>query len=289
MADKEGNKLAKNYHLDQPQITIGSYVKGAGNYDWGMKKRLSNIFQPDGKTIMLAFDHGYIMGATAGLERLDLSIPPLLEHADCLMGTRGAFRSCLPYDSKKGIALRCSAGSSVLRNDMSLEEIGVDMEDAVRLGADCVAIQTFLGSENECSSIKNLTTSIDAGYRYSMPVLGVVAVGKQMERTAKFYMLATRMLAEFGAQIVKCYYCEGFEEVVAACPVPIVMAGGKKIPEKDALEMVYQAIAHGAAGVDMGRNVFQAENPAVMLKAVDAIVHHGASAVEAFELYCDEK
>lgn len=290
MADKDGNKHAKNFGFDQPAENKSFHVKGMENVDWGMKTRLSQIFDPkSGNTIMLAFDHGYIMGPTQGLERLDLAIPPLMDYADVLMGTRGALRTCIPPDCKKAIALRCSAGSSVLKDDMSHEVIGVDIEDAIRMNATCMAIQSFIGSEGECESINNIVKTIDAGNRYGIPTLGVVAVGKEMERTTKYFSLATRMLAEFGAQIVKVYYCDNFEEVAAACPVPLVIAGGKKIPEAEALEMAYQAISRGAHGVDMGRNVFQADDPKAMIQAIREVVHNGCTGAEAYECYLDIK
>ena len=290
MADKDGNKHAKNFGFDQPAENKSFHVKGMENVDWGMKTRLSQIFDPkSGNTIMLAFDHGYIMGPTQGLERLDLAIPPLMDYADVLMGTRGALRTCIPPDCKKAIALRCSAGSPVLKDDMSHEVIGVDIEDAIRMNATCMAIQSFIGSEGECESINNIVKTIDAGNRYGIPTLGVVAVGKEMERTTKYFSLATRMLAEFGAQIVKVYYCDNFEEVAAACPVPLVIAGGKKIPEAEALEMAYQAISRGAHGVDMGRNVFQADDPKAMIQAIREVVHNGRTGAEAYECYLDIK
>lgn len=290
MADKDGNKHAKNFGFDQPAENKSFHVKGMENVDWGMKTRLSQIFDPkSGNTIMLAFDHGYIMGPTQGLERLDLAIPPLMDYADVLMGTRGALRTCIPPDCKKAIALRCSAGSSVLKDDMSHEVVGVDIEDAIRMNATCMAIQSFIGSEGECESISNIVKTIDAGNRYGIPTLGVVAVGKEMERTTKYFSLATRMLAEFGAQIVKVYYCDNFEEVAADCPVPLVIAGGKKIPEAEALEMAYQAISRGAHGVDMGRNVFQADDPKAMIQAIREVVHNGRTGAEAYECYLDIK
>ena len=290
MADKDGNKHAKNFGFDQPAENKSFHVKGMENVDWGMKTRLSQIFDPkSGNTIMLAFDHGYIMGPTQGLERLDLAIPPLMDYADVLMGTRGALRTCIPPDCKKAIALRCSAGSSVLKDDMSHEVIGVDIEDAIRMNATCMAIQSFIGSEGECESINNIVKTIDAGNRYGIPTLGVVAVGKEMERTTKYFSLATRMLAEFVAQIDKVYYCDNFEEVAAACPVPLVIAGGKKIPEAEALEMAYQAISRGAHGVDMGRNVFQADDPKAMIQAIREVVHNGRTGAEAYECYLDIK
>ncbi len=290
MADKDGMIASKFFYEDVPPVQQGFHVKGAGHLDWGMKDRLSQIFRPDsGKTVMLAFDHGYIMGPTSGLERLDIVVPKLAPEVDVFMATRGAMRSCIPPTFRKGLALRCTAGSSVLDEDMSHEVIGVNVEDAIRMNASCMAVQTFIGAPGEKTSIENLCKTVDAGNRYGIPTLGVVAVGKQMERTTQFFLLATRMLAEFGAHIVKTYYCEDFKQVVAACPVPIVVAGGRKLPEKDALAMTYQAIAEGAAGVDMGRNIFQAGDPVSMTKAIGKIVHEGYSGAQAYEYYCDVK
>ncbi len=290
MVDKIGNILAKDYGLDRPVEQKSFYVKGAEHCDWGMKDRLARIFDPkSGRTVMLAFDHGYIMGPTAGLERLDLAILPLAPYADVLMATRGAIKSCVPPTFNKAIALRCTTDTSVLHEDLSYGHVGVDVEDAIRLNASCIVVQTFVGSKNEVGSFKNLSDMINAGNRYGIPVMGVTAVGKEMERTKRYFQLATRILAELGAQVIKTYYCEGFEEVTAACPVPIVIAGGKKTPEKEALEMAYNAIRDGAAGVDMGRNIFQSENPAAMLQAVRAVVHENASAKEAYDLFLSLK
>ncbi len=290
MVDKIGNILANDYGLDRPVEQKSFYVKGAEHCDWGMKDRLARIFDhKSGRTVMLAFDHGYIMGPTAGLERLDLAIPPLAPYADVLMATRGAIKSCVPPTFNKAIALRCTTDTSVLHEDLSYGHVGVDVEDAIRLNASCIVVQTFVGSKNEVGSFKNLSDMINAGNRYGIPVMGVTAVGKEMERTKRYFQLATRILAELGAQVIKTYYCEGFEEVTAACPVPIVIAGGKKTPEKEALEMAYNAIRDGAAGVDMGRNIFQSENPAAMLQAVRAVVHENASAKEAYDLFLSLK
>ncbi len=285
MADKEGNVIAKDYGIGIKPPAQTFHVKGLGHAEWGMKTRLSHIFAEDGRTIMLAFDHGYIMGSTAGLERLDLAIPPLMEYADCLMATRGALRVCIPPDCRKAIALRCTADTSVLKDDMSHGVIGVGIEDAIRMNASCMAVQCFVGADGELGSLENLVRTVDAGERYGIPVLGVVAVGKEMERTTRYFALATRLLAELGAHMIKTYYCENFEQITAACPVPIVIAGGKKIPELDALKMAYRAISEGAAGVDMGRNVLQAENPVAMLKAIRMVIHENAKPEEAYKAY----
>ena len=137
----------------------------------------------------------------------------------------------------------------------------------------------------EPGSLELLARTADAGTKYGIPTLGVVAVGKDMERTEKFFQLATRVLAENGANVVKSYYCDGFERVAAACPVPIVIAGGKKLPEPEALEMAYKAIQEGAHGVDMGRNIFQSDCPAGMAQAIAKVVHEGYTAAQAFEIY----
>lgn len=290
MADAVGNKVAHDYHLDIPATQEVFHVKGMNNADWGMKDRLSRIFNPkSGNTVMLAFDHGYFMGPTAGLERLDVSIAPLCEMADVLMGTRGALRTCIPPKFNKAVCLRATHDQSVLFEDLSLGNgFATDIEDAIRMNASAIAMQCFVGAKGERDSIENLCRAVDLGNRYSIPVLGVTAVGKEMERTPKYFSLATRILAEQGASFIKTYYCEDFENVVAACPVPIVIAGGKKLPENEALEMAYQAIRRGAHGVDMGRNVFQSEHPVEMMQSIRKVVHEGLTGKEAYDFFLSE-
>ena len=289
MADNIGNKAAHNYHLDVPAAQEGFYVKGAANCDFGMKSRLARIFNPkSGNTVMLAFDHGYIMGPTSGLERIDVAIPPLIPHVDVLMGTRGIFRTCISPAARVARCVRVTYDSTVLYDDMSNGGgIACDMANAIRTGADCVAVQT--GAPGESRSLELLARTVDTATGYGIPTLGVVAVGKDMERTEKFFLLATRVLAENGANIVKSYYCDGFERVAAACPVPIVIAGGKKLPEPDALEMAYKAIRDGAHGVDMGRNIFQSDCPEGMAQAIGKVVHEGYTPAQAFEVYQEIK
>jgi len=287
MADNIGNKAAHDYHLDIAPVQDGFYEKGAAHRDLGMKNRLAKIFQPkSGNTVMLAFDHGYIMGPTAGLERIDLVVPPLAPYVDVLMGTKGVIRSCVSPASPTATCVRVTYDTTVLFDEMSNGGgIACDIENAIRMNADCMAVQTFIGAPGESRSLELLARTADAGTRYGIPTLGVVAVGKQMEHTEKFFQLATRVLAENGANIVKSYYCEGFERVAAACSVPIVIAGGKKLPELEALEMAYRAINEGAHGVDMGRNIFQSDSPEGMAAAVGKVVHEGYTAKQAYEVY----
>lgn len=290
MADLDDIRDGKNFHTDNPQTNTLFALKGCGALDWGMQSRLSRIFSPrTGKTVMLAFDHGYFQGPTTGLERIDVNIAPLFAHTDVLMCTRGILRSVVPPAVGKPVVLRASGANSVL-TELSNEAVAVAMDDAVRLNSCAVAAQVYIGSENEHQSVKNIIQLVDEGMRVGMPVMAVTGVGKDMARDQRYFSLATRIAAEMGAHIIKTYYVdEGFERIAAGCPVPIVIAGGKKLAERDALEMCYRAIDQGASGVDMGRNIFQSDDPVAMIKAVHAVVHDNETAEKAHALYLSEK
>lgn len=284
MPDMDEIKEASQYNTQIAQKTEVFFLKGSNSLGWGMKDRLARIFSPvSGRTVMLAFDHGYIMGPTSGLERMDLTIVPLIEYADCIMCTRGALRTLVPPTAGKPVSLRYSAGSTVLTelND----ECVMDIEEAVRLNASLLAVMVAVGDKFEAITIRNLTRAVDMGTRYGIPTLGVTAVGKDMARDARYLSMASRVCAENGAHVVKTYFCKNFEQVASTCPVPIVLAGGKKLPELDALTMAYQAIDQGASGVDMGRNIFQAGDPIAMIQAVRAVVHDREKPEKAYELY----
>ena len=286
MPDIDSLKESKNYYLEIPQRQEAFFLKGSTSLDWGMQSRLARIFRAEsGRTVMLAIDHGYFQGPTSGLERVDVNILPLAPYADALMLTRGILRSIVPPTYERGVVMRASGGPSILR-ELSNEQLAVDMEDAVRMNVSAVAVQVFIGGEYETQSIHNMTRLVDMGYRYGIPVLGVTAVGKDMVRDARYFRLACRMAAELGANVVKTYYIEeDFETVTASCPVPVVMAGGKKLPELDALTMAYKAVSEGALGVDMGRNIFQSDAPVAMIQAVRKVVHEFMKPEEAYELF----
>lgn len=253
--------------------------------DWGMKNRLGGIITPaTGRCVMLAVDHGYFQGPTTGLERPGETVRPLLPYADSLMLTRGVLRNQIDPATRIPIVLRVSGGTSILKDDLSNEEITVSVEDAIRVNASAMALSIFVGSANEKQTLTSFSKLCDDGLKYGIPVLAVTAVGKEMTRDARYLGLATRIAAELGAQIVKTYYCEGFDKVVHGCPVPVVIAGGKKIPEREALRLAYNAVSAGAVGVDMGRNIFQSQWPVEMIKAVRTIVHDGKTDEEAWEL-----
>ena len=287
---EEDTGSTKQFFEDIEPDHQGSFLRGTAGYDWGMRNRLARIFRPDtGRTVMLAIDHGYFQGPTTGLERVDITVVPIMPHADALMLTRGMLRSTVPATHRGGLVIRASGGPSILK-ELSNERVVLDMDDAVRMNAHGVAVQVFVGGEYETQSIENMTKLVDVGYRFGIPVIGVTAVGKELVRDDRYLGLATRMCAELGAQIVKTYYCDkGFERVTAGCPVPIVMAGGKKLPELDALTMAFRAGEEGAAGVDMGRNIFQSESPVAMMLAVCKVVHEGTTPKDAFDFYCQSK
>jgi len=252
--------------------------------DWGMQNRLSRIIRPkSGHCVMLAVDHGYF-GNVPGQLKCCGDLNPLFEHADALMLTRGMLRSCVSPDSDIPIVLRVSAGASMLK-ELSNEEINVTIEDCIRLNVSAITCSIFVGSEFEKQSLLNLSKLVNWGQEYGIPSLAVTAVGREMVRDYRYLGMASRMAAEMGSTFVKTYYCENFEEVTSICPAPVVIAGGKKIEEKDALQMSKNAIEKGAVGVDMGRNIFQSDSPLGMIKAVRAIVHDNASVDEAFEIY----
>jgi putative autoinducer-2 (AI-2) aldolase len=286
MPDVDSVMESNNYHLDIPACNQPFFLKGCGALDWGMQNRLARVFRPDsGRTVMLAVDHGYFQGSISGLERFDVDIVPLAPYADALMLTRGMLRSTIPADYGHGVVMRASGGPSVLK-ELSNEQLAVDMEDAIRMNVAAMAVQIFVGGEYETQSIYNMTRLVDMGYRYGIPVMGVTAVGAKMSRGARYFRLACRMIAELGANFVKTYYVDDdFETITASCPVPIVMAGGKQLPELDALTMAYNAIDQGAAGVDMGRNIFQSEAPEAMIQAVSRVVHERMKPQDAHDLY----
>lgn len=288
MADLDDLREGSRFGIGiEPNAKAAFHVKGADNLSWGMKDRLTRIFNKEsGRTVMLAFDHGFIMGPTSGVERIDLNIVPLMEYADCLMCSRGILQSNVPATVNKPICLRSDAGTTILTelND----NVCIDVEDAVRMNVSAMAIMLAIGDPlMEAKTIRNLYGIVDKASRFGIPVMGVTAVGKDMARDARYFGLASRVCAENGANIVKTYYCDGFANVVAACPVPIVIAGGKKLPELEALELCYNAINEGAAGVDMGRNVFQSEDPIAMIQAVHAVVHQNLTPTQGFELFND--
>lgn len=259
--------------------------------DWGMTNRFSKIIKPkNGRCVMLAVDHGYFLGPTEKLEVPQRTIEPLLPYVDSIMLTRGVLRTSLSPISDVPIVLRVSGATSIVGDDLSNETITTSLEDAIRLNVSCLALSIFVGSKYEHQTLANLATLVDNGERYGIPILAVTAVGKEMVRDARYLGLACRIAGELGAHVVKTYYCENFEKVIEGCPVPVIIAGGKKLAKEiDVLELTFNAIKDGASGVDMGRNIWQSDHPIAMIKAVRSIVHEGFSLKEAADLLVTEK
>jgi putative autoinducer-2 (AI-2) aldolase len=252
--------------------------------NWGMANRLARIIKPDGRAVMLAVDHGYFLGPTSGLEEPRKTIVPLLPHADSIMLTRGVLRTSVDPKSDRPVVLRVSGGTSILK-ELSNEEITVSIDDCIRLNVSAMALSIFIGSEFEKETLVSLARLVDEGEKYGIPVLAVTAVGKDMARDVRYLGLACRIAAELGAHIVKTYYCDDFEQLIESCPIPVIVAGGKKISEMEALDLTYNSVKRGAVGVDMGRNIFQSDCPVGMIQAVRAIVHENISPKEAYKIY----
>ena len=289
MADLDDIREGNNFGVGIPVKGQNFYIKGHDHVGWGLKNRLSNIFnRKSGNSVMLAFDHGFLMGPTSGLERVDLNILPLAPYVDVMMGCKGMIRSTVPADCETPIALRADAGTTILTS--MNDNVVMDINEALAMNAQFMAVMLAVGDKDtEATTVKNLFTLVDKANPLGMPVMGITAVGKDMVRDARYFSLASRVCAENGANIVKTYYTEGFEKVVACCPVPVVIAGGKKLPELEALELSYKAINCGAVGVDMGRNIFQSEDPAAMAQAVAGVVHDGLTPEQGFEKFNDLK
>jgi 3-hydroxy-5-phosphonooxypentane-2,4-dione thiolase len=256
-----------------------------------MKNRFSRIIKPkNGRCVMLAVDHGYFLGPTEKLEVPQKTIQPLLPYVDSIMLTRGVLRTSVSPTSNVPIVLRVSGGTSIIGEDLSKETIVTSMEDAIRLNVSCLALSIFVGSKYEHQTLSNLAALVDQGERYGIPILAVTAVGKEMVRDARYLGLACRIAGELGAHVVKTYYCEKLEKVIEGCPVPVIIAGGKKLEKEiDVLELTFNAIREGASGVDMGRNIWQSDSPIAMIKAVKSIVHENFSIKEASDLLMLEK
>ena len=257
--------------------------------NWGMANRLARIIKPeDGRAVMLAVDHGYFLGPTSGLEDPRKTIEPLLPHADSIMLTRGVLRTSVDASANVPVVLRVSGGTSIL-TELSNEDITVSIDDAIRLNVSAMALSIFVGSEFEKQTLVSLAKLVNEGEKYGIPVLAVTAVGKDMARDVRYLGLSCRIAAELGAHIVKTYYCDDFDQLIESCPIPVIIAGGKKTPEMEALELTYNSVTHGAVGVDMGRNIFQSDSPVGMIKAVRAIVHEKISVKEAYKIYESSK
>jgi len=256
--------------------------------EWGMKNRLNQLIQPDGKALFLPIDHGYFQGPTHKLEKPGETIKPLVQYADAIMLTRGVLRNCIDPAIPKPIILRVSGAATVVGEDLANENIVTSVREIIRLNARAASMSVFIGSKYEHQSLSNLAKFVDECEDYGIPVMAVTAVGKELEkRTARYLALCCRVAAEIGARVVKTYYCkENFEKIVNGCPVPVVIAGGPKVDtQREVFDFVYDGIQKGAIGVNLGRNIWQTEHPVAAIRAIRAIIHDDCTPQEAEQLF----
>lgn len=259
--------------------------------DWGMENRLSRLIKADGRCMFLPIDHGYFQGPTTKLEKPAETIRPLVSYADGLFVTRGVLRACIDPATSPPLILRMSGGSSIIGKDLAHESITTSVQEAIRLNAAAVGMSIFVGSDYEHESLVNLGKLVNDCENYGIPVMAVTAVGKELaKRDARYLALCCRIAAEFGAKVVKTYWCKDFDKVVNGCPVPIVMAGGPKCEtEMEVFEFVHDGIQNGAIGLNLGRNVWQHQYPVPMMKSLRAIIHENASVKDACGIFEEEK
>ena len=259
--------------------------------DWGMRNRLARLIQEDGRCMFLPIDHGYFQGPTRKLERPGETIRPLVPFADALFVTRGVLRSSIDPHNSPPVILRVSGGTSVIGKDLAHEALTTSIQEVLRLNAAAVGMSIFVGSEYEFDTLVNLGKLVDECENYGIPVMAVTAVGKELEkRDARYLALCCRIAAEFGAKVVKTYWCEDFDKVTNGCPVPVVMAGGPKCEtEREVFEFVDDGLRKGAIGVNLGRNIWQHDYPVAVMKALRAVIHEGASVQDAVDIFEEEK
>ena len=259
--------------------------------DWGMRNRLARLIKSDGRCMFLPIDHGYFQGPTSKLEKPGDTIRPLIPMADGLFVTRGVLRSCVDPQNSPPVILRVSGGTSIIGKDLSHEALTTSVQEALRLNVAAVGMSIFIGSDYEYDSLVNLGKLVDECENFGIPVMAVTAVGKELEkRDARYLGLCCRIAAEFGAKVVKTYWCENFDKVVEGCPVPVVMAGGPKCDTaRQVFEFVHDGIVKGAIGVNLGRNIWQHPHPVPMMKALRSIIHHDASVEDAEKIFADSK
>ena len=290
MADAEGLLDSRDIS-EMPAEKRGTrekWIKGLDNLGWGMRNRLSRLIKQDGRCQFLPIDHGYFQGPTRCLERPEDTIRELLPYADGLFVTRGVLRASIDPDIETPIILRVSGGTSVVGKDLANEVVTTSIEEMIRMNVAAVGISIFVGTDYEKQTLQSLAELVNECEDYGIPVMAVTAVGKELEkRTARYLSLACRIAAELGAKIVKTYYsAEDFGKITNGCPVPVVIAGGPKCEtELEVFDFVFDGMQKGAIGVNLGRNVWQHPHPVAMMKALNSIIHGGATPKQALDLF----
>ncbi|MCW4027357.1 MAG: 2-amino-3,7-dideoxy-D-threo-hept-6-ulosonate synthase [Candidatus Bathyarchaeota archaeon] len=256
----------------------------------GKAIRLERIMNRDtGRTIIVPMDHGVSLGPVPGLIDMADMVNKVAEGgADAVLGHIG-----LPlyghrrYGRDIGLILHLM-GSSVLSPDPNNKVMVMTVEEALVIGADAVSVHINVGAETDPEMFRILGQVSRQCMRWGMPLVAMMYPrGKKVksEHDVEAVKLAARIGAELGADIVKTNYTgdiDSFKQVVAGCQAPVVIAGGPKMDtQEDVLQMAWEAMQAGSAGASIGRNVFQAPDPAKMVRALHRVVHEGWNAQEA--------
>jgi DhnA family fructose-bisphosphate aldolase class Ia len=252
-------------------------------------RRLKHIFKPDGRAFIVAFDHGMIDGPAKGMEQPAGILRAIAEGgADAILTTYGTAEKFAEEIEPLGLIMRLDGGGTKL-GKMGPGSLFYSIEDALRIGADAVAVSAFPGAPEEEDSLRTLAMVIGEAHAWGLPVMGEMVPGgfdsPDHMRTAESIAIAARVGAELGSDWVKIPYAEGFDAVTSTCYVPAVILGGaKKGNERDMLGKIRAALDVGAKGVAIGRNIFQADNPKAMVAAIAALIHENVSIDEAMKI-----
>ena len=255
----------------------------------GKRKRLSRIFRANGRTVIVPMDHGVTNGPISGLANMQLIVDKLLEgEVDAVVLHKGIAK-CVD-SGRIGLIVHLS-GSTKWSPDPNRKVQVASVEEAERIGADAVSVHINVGSETESEMLDMLGRVADECDNLGMPLLAMMYPrGKEIKNEHAPDLLAhvARLGAELGADVIKTNYTgeiDSFREVIRGCPVPVVIAGGPKAKEtEDVFEMIAGSLIAGGAGVSIGRNVFQAENPTAMARAISHLVHKGSSVAGALAM-----
>ena len=255
----------------------------------GKNRRLKRVFREDNRTVVVPIDHGVSIGPVKGIENMQLCVTRLIKGgADAFVLHKGIAKR-VDVESA-GLIVHLSAISNLTPNCQNKVQV-CTVQEAVRLGADAVSVHINVGAQDEHAMLTILGRVADECDLYGMPLLAMMyprGPKIQNEHDATAVAHAARIGAELGADIIKTNYTgniETFKQVVEGCPVPIIIAGGPKAETaQEVLQMVNDSLKAGAAGLSIGRNVFQHKNPTLMVKALAAIVHDGATVEKALKL-----
>ena len=257
----------------------------------GKQIRIERILDRNtGKTIIIPMDHGVSDGPIPGLTDMGRAVDAVASGgANAVIGHLGLpLHGHRHHGNDVGLILHLSASTCVNASDKNDKVIVNTVERALKMGADGVSVHVNVGSKTESKQLQDLGEIAGRCLEWGMPLLAMMYPrGEGLtkgEKSPEMVKLAARIGAELGADIVKTYYTgdpETMREVVKGCPVPVVIAGGSKLSDEDTLKMIRGAMDSGCAGLSMGRNAFQHDNPEKFVAAASKIVHGDVSFEEA--------